>query len=55
MALMNERIEVHRAPLVEDAYGRHRDWDNYTVFWSDRAGVPTCAPGRPRRLSERRL
>lgn len=41
MALMNERIEVHRAPLVEDAYGKHRDWANPSVVWSGLgAGVP---------------
>ncbi|WP_328377039.1 hypothetical protein OHB13_11845 [Streptomyces sp. NBC_00440] len=41
MALFNDIIEVRRAPLVEDAYGHHRDWDTYTVVWSGLgAGVP---------------
>ncbi|MFF8629681.1 hypothetical protein [Streptomyces werraensis] len=38
---MNEQIEIRRAGLKEDAYGKHRDWDNYTVVWSGLgAGVP---------------
>jgi hypothetical protein len=41
MALFNDHIEVHRAPLVADDYGHHRDWDSQTVVWSGMgAGVP---------------
>ncbi|MEV3860716.1 hypothetical protein AB0J38_41205 [Streptomyces sp. NPDC050095] len=34
MALFNDLIEVHRALLVLDDYGSHRDWENPTVVWS---------------------
>ncbi|MFJ9006996.1 hypothetical protein [Streptomyces canus] len=41
MALFNDCIEVRRAQLVTDDYGKHRDWDNQTVVWSGMgAGVP---------------
>jgi hypothetical protein len=41
MALFNDHIDIHRAPLVTDDYGKHRDWDNPVVVWSGLgAGVP---------------
>lgn len=62
MSLMNEPIEVRRAPLVEDAYGKHRDWNNYSVVWSGLgAGVPylrtrkTETPIRETALSKAKL
>ncbi|MGW2709441.1 hypothetical protein HKX69_05825 [Streptomyces argyrophyllae] len=48
MALFNDQIEIHRAPLVTDDYGKHRDWDNATVVWSGRgAGVPYRRTEKP--------
>ncbi|MEV5883097.1 hypothetical protein AB0L74_10320 [Streptomyces sp. NPDC052020] len=59
---MNEQIEIRRAPLVEDAYGKHRDWESSTVVWSGLgAGVPylrtrkTETPIRETALSKARI
>lgn len=62
MALFNDFIEVRRAALVDDPYGQHRDWANYTVVWSGLgAGVPylrtrkTDTPIRETALSKAKL
>ncbi|MEU8948776.1 hypothetical protein [Streptomyces sp. NPDC048489] len=39
MSLFNDDIEVWRAPLVEDAYGRKRDWDAATRVWAGKGAV----------------
>jgi hypothetical protein len=42
--IYNRLIEIWRAPLVEDSYGRHRDWDNAARI----ASVPASfQPYRP--------
>lgn len=41
MALFNDPIEIHRAPLVDDTYGKHRDWDQAVMVWK---GVGAALP-----------
>ncbi|WP_340376599.1 hypothetical protein U5640_16775 [Streptomyces sp. SS7] len=43
MALFNDPIEIHRAPLVGDTYGKHRDWDQAVKVWE---GVGAALPYR---------
>lgn len=43
MALFNDPIEVHRAPMVDDAYGKRRDWDQAVMMWS---GIGAAVPYR---------
>ncbi|MFF3416825.1 hypothetical protein ACFYW9_19310 [Streptomyces sp. NPDC002698] len=46
--LFNDRIEVRRARLVADDYGKHRDWDDPLIVWSGfGAGVPRGGPSSP--------
>jgi hypothetical protein len=41
MSLFNDDIEVHRAPMIDSAYGHKRDWDAATVVWTGKgAAVP---------------
>ncbi|MFF4557170.1 hypothetical protein [Streptomyces sp. NPDC001422] len=41
MSLFNDDIEIWRAPLVDGAYGRKRDWDAAVLVWQGKgAAVP---------------
>jgi hypothetical protein len=43
MALLNDPVEVWRAPLIKDAYGQHRDWDQAVKVWG---GIGAALPYR---------
>ncbi|MBD0739842.1 hypothetical protein [Streptomyces sp. CBMA29] len=39
MSHMTDWVEVHRAPIIADAYSNHRDWDQSEIVWSGWASV----------------
>jgi len=43
VALFTDPITIKRAPLVEDAYGRRRDWGQAVTVWS---GIGAALPYR---------
>ncbi|MFD4608283.1 hypothetical protein ACFWOT_09215 [Streptomyces sp. NPDC058440] len=43
MALFNDRIALYRAPLIDDAYGPVRDWDQAQKYWE---GIGAALPYR---------
>ncbi|MFE5542778.1 hypothetical protein ACFQ71_03050 [Streptomyces sp. NPDC056534] len=49
MALFNDHISVHRAPLVSDAYGKHRDWFQAVKVWE---GLGAALPYRRSEVPE---